>query len=365
MMLDVAPWTTWWQTDMPCRFSQEESRANLAFLIDVLGEDWIKKAGTIHSNHPLGTEWATNGAGAFLLLNALAEDIRLIRTVPGFSVVLDDLLDGKQCRAAWHVVRTAAMFARGGAPVCEFFEQTDVKVPDYVIQSKSEKINVEAKLLLSSDKEEAFTNFASPLLDTIMKQAMSAEAVLGLQWADIEHDRSRIIVRRSWVEEVGDCKNVYRKAPVAMHPVLGGYLQHWHGETMYAKPNDWVFASTKLKGRKPRCGSIASQTFLYPAAAKAGVFHSAEKRNRKGALISVRYFDLSGNPIKRWGWHNLRHSLASWLVSNGVDVKTVSAMLRHSNIKTTLGIYSHAVDSNKLAAQGEFLEKLLAGGSVQ
>ena len=194
---------------------------------------------------------------------------------------------------------------------------------------------------------------------------LSISEALGLQWADIEHDRNRIVVRRSWVEEVGDCKNVHRKAPVAMHPVLGDYLKEWHRETMYGGPHDWVFASTKLKGAKPRCGSIASQTFLYPAAAKAGVFHSVEKRNRKGKLISVRYIDLSGKPIKRWGWHNLRHSLASWLVSSGVDVKTVSSMLRHSNIKTTLGIYSHAVDSNKLAAQGQFLGKLLAGGSVQ
>ena len=74
---------------------------------------------------------------------------------------------------------------------------------------------------------------------------------------------------------------------------------------------------------------------------------------------------MSGRPIKRWGWHNLRHSLASWLVSNGVDVKTVSSMLRHSNVKTTLGIYSHAVDSNRLAAQEQFLNTLLAGNSVQ
>ena len=176
-MLDVAPWTTWWQTDLPCRFSQTESCANSMFLTEVLGGSWIEKAVTTHSNHPVGTEWATNGAGAFLQLNALADDIRLIRTALGFNAVLDDLRDGKQCRAAWHVIRTAAMFARGGAPVCEFFPQTDVKVPDYVIRASSRQINVEAKLLLSSDKEETFINFASPLLDTILKQSMSAEAV--------------------------------------------------------------------------------------------------------------------------------------------------------------------------------------------
>jgi len=199
----------------------------------------------------------------------------------------------------------------------------------------------------------------------IATTGLSISEALGLQWADAEYDRNRIMVRRSWVEEVGGCKNVYRKAPVAMHPVLGGYLKHWQKETMYANPIDWVFASIKLKGAKPRCGSIASQRYLYPAAAKAGVFRSVEERNRKGKLLRVRYFDLSGKPIRRWGWHNLRHSLASWLVSNGVDVKTVSSMLRHSNVRTTLGIYSHAVDSNRLAAQEQFLNTLLSGNQIQ
>ncbi|HTF64247.1 MAG TPA: tyrosine-type recombinase/integrase [Edaphobacter sp.] len=74
---------------------------------------------------------------------------------------------------------------------------------------------------------------------------------------------------------------------------------------------------------------------------------------------------MAGNPVIRWGWHNLRHSLASWLVSEGVDVKTVSSMLRHSNIKTTLGIYSHAVGSKQLAAQGQFLNTLLSNAPVQ
>jgi integrase len=95
------------------------------------------------------------------------------------------------------------------------------------------------------------------------------------------------------------------------------------------------------------------------------VFHSVEGRNQSGEVVRIRYFDLGGGPIKRWGWHNLRHGLASWLVSNGVDVKTVSSMLRHSNVKTTLGIYSHAVDSNKLAAQGQFLNTLLSSESVK
>ena len=198
----------------------------------------------------------------------------------------------------------------------------------------------------------------------IAATGLSISEALGLQWADVEDERSRIVVRRSWVGEIGTCKNLYRKAPVAMHPVLSEYLGRWQKESLYARPTDWVFASTKLKGVKPRCGSIASRRYLYPSAVKVGVLQTVEERDGSGR-VRTRYVDLAGRPVRRWGWHNLRHSLASWLVSSGIDVKTVSSMLRHSNVRTTLGIYSHAVDSNKLAAQGQFLNTLLAGGSVQ
>jgi hypothetical protein len=42
-----------------------------------------------------------------------------------------------------------------------------------------------------------------------------------------------------------------------------------------------------------------------------------------------------------------------------------SRMLRHSNVRTTLGIYSDAVDANKVAAQGQYLNTLLSSETVQ
>ena len=40
---------------------------------------------------------------------------------------------------------------------------------------------------------------------------------------------------------------------------------------------------------------------------------------------------------QRFGLHNLRHSLSTWLVNKGkVDPKTVQGMLRHSDIRTTM-----------------------------
>lgn len=56
--------------------------------------------------------------------------------------------------------------------------------------------------------------------------------------------------------------------------------------------------------------------------------------------------------------HGLRHSFASMLVENGVDVVTVSGILGHSNTTTTLNMYCHASDDEKRKAISSMLRKL-------
>ena len=41
------------------------------------------------------------------------------------------------------------------------------------------------------------------------------------------------------------------------------------------------------------------------------------------------------------------------------DPKTVQALLRHSDVKTTLQLYAHSVSEDRMAAQGEMLEAIL------
>lgn len=48
--------------------------------------------------------------------------------------------------------------------------------------------------------------------------------------------------------------------------------------------------------------------------------------------------------------HSLRHSNASLLISQNVDVRTVASLLGHAQASTTLDIYSHAFDKNKREA---------------
>lgn len=108
-----------------------------------------------------------------------------------------------------------------------------------------------------------------------------------------------------------------------MAPLLAGFLKEWQRETLYAAPTDWVFASIKEKGRIPRVGNMLVSDYLRPAAVKAGVLRVTE---------DGRVYDASGSPVKRFGFHNLRHSLSTALLTEErEDLRTVQDMMRHSN----------------------------------
>ena len=59
-----------------------------------------------------------------------------------------------------------------------------------------------------------------------------------------------------------------------------------------------------------------------------------------------------------YGIHQFRHLNASLLIYNGEDVRTVSAMLGHSQTSTTLNIYTHAFETAQAQASEALADKL-------
>ena len=57
-------------------------------------------------------------------------------------------------------------------------------------------------------------------------------------------------------------------------------------------------------------------------------------------------------------FHALRHTFASTLIENGVDAKTVSSLLGHSDVSTTLNVYVHPTQENKRNAVKKGLNKI-------
>ena len=69
--------------------------------------------------------------------------------------------------------------------------------------------------------------------------------------------------------------------------------------------------------------------------------------NALGELFTPDYVSnrfatiLRQNGLKHIRFHDLRHSCASLLVAQGVQMKLIQQWLGHSNISTTANIYSH------------------------
>ena len=58
--------------------------------------------------------------------------------------------------------------------------------------------------------------------------------------------------------------------------------------------------------------------------------------------------------------HSLRHTNASLMIANGVDMETVSKRLGHADAQTTIKIYTHQIRTADAAA-AEMLDTFVSG----
>ncbi len=76
--------------------------------------------------------------------------------------------------------------------------------------------------------------------------------------------------------------------------------------------------------------------------------------NKEFQKIIKRYNETDEgkkNPLPLITLHGLRHTSATLLISEGVDPKTVQTRLGHSEISTTMDIYSHALRKQDESAE--------------
>ena len=76
---------------------------------------------------------------------------------------------------------------------------------------------------------------------------------------------------------------------------------------------------------------------------------SSEKNtltSKENLQRSLDYILKKAN-IPHKGTHVLRHTYASHLLKNKIDIKTISAILGHSDVKTTMQTYIHTIEEYK------------------
>ncbi len=95
--------------------------------------------------------------------------------------------------------------------------------------------------------------------------------ILALRWSDIDGQNSCIRVTRAYVYgRFGPPKSRASKRPVPLHPLLAALLQAWRNETPYARDEDLVFPSFRLKGKKPPRANMLVADHLQPLGTEGG-----------------------------------------------------------------------------------------------
>jgi len=155
--------------------------------------------------------------------------------------------------------------------------------------------------------------------------------LFGLKWGDIDLVQGTMNVTRSIVYGVvGPCKTESSQKPVPVHPLLADALSDWRKQCAYTKPDDWVFASKRHRGRRPYWGQAILRKYLRPVAQRLGI-------------------------QKCIGWHTFRHTYSTLLRSVGTEFKVMQELLRHSTLRSTLDVYTQAITPAKHAAQAAVL----------
>ena len=150
--------------------------------------------------------------------------------------------------------------------------------------------------------------------------------VLGLKWDAVDMDNNTITIRHTVIEtnegvyRVDSTKNKSSYAVIPMPDMIKKELKRWKAKQLEYKllqPNDYTndegYICTMYTGELIKPNYITQH------------FRRLLKK-----------YDL---PIIRF--HDLRHSSASYLKYLGFDLKDIQTWLRHSNISTTIDIYTH------------------------
>jgi hypothetical protein len=160
--------------------------------------------------------------------------------------------------------------------------------------------------------------------------------MIALTWSDLNLRTMEVNVLRSCVRNrIGKTKTESSCRPVPLHPLVLNALLGWRAKSPYSTDVDFLFPSVRFKGSKPLSPDSILDKSIRPALVWIGV---------------------AGKHI---GWHSFRHSLATNLRSLGVDIKVAQELMRHSSCRTTLDIYTRAVDQQKRDASLKVVELML------
>lgn len=167
---------------------------------------------------------------------------------------------------------------------------------------------------------------------------LRASELFGLRWTDIDWKGLRVKIERSWVYgKVEAVKTEGSEKWLPLDSNLAEVLRN-RRQTMSREliETGWIFVNPQTG--KPWWPHKAVRFHLKPAAEKAG--------------------------IGRIGWHTFRHTYSTLLHAFGTDMKVQQELLRHSDIRTTMNIYTHTVTPALREAHSKVVRMVLPAEKI-
>jgi integron integrase len=168
---------------------------------------------------------------------------------------------------------------------------------------------------------------------------------------DIDFERLQIIVR----DAKGEKDRVTRLPAVAVEP-LKRHLERVRKEheRAMAEGYDGVILPYALARKYPNADREFGWQYVFPANRpstdpRSGVrrrHHLEESYLQKAVRAAIRKVGIK----KHAACHTFRHSFATHLIADGVDIRTVQELLGHKDVKTTQ-IYTHVLKLNGFAVR--------------
>lgn len=245
----------------------------------------------------------------------------------------DELAASIAPSAAWHASRAlyGALAYAVENDILPPSKATEVSVAALPEREMLTLTAAQGAALLATSEGYAF----GPLLATALGTGCRMCELLGLFWPDIDLGAGTLSVRRnlSWTKAGGfilkEPKTKSARRTIALPPfvveTLVAYRRERETSSMLGLT---VFANSK--------GNHQSRTKVSNSLKRA-----LSRANSKGALIPLHF-----------RFHDLRHTHASLLLSQGMSIPAVSKRLGHKNSLITLKTYAHCVpgDDARLAA---------------